>query len=235
MTCSATMCDEPAPAPVGLAEADLVIFDCDGILVDSERLTVVVEARLLTELGWPITPAGVAARFMGGTSAAMLAEVERHLGPEVTALFDERSTAEVLEAFDRDLTAVPGVEEVIGALAGRGTPVCVASSGSHAKMRRTLGLTGLADRFEGRIFSASEVAHGKPAPDLFRYAASRLGAEPHRCAVVEDSVHGVRAAVAAGMTVYGFAGGLATADDLAAAGAVVFEQMPDLIALLEPG
>lgn len=216
--------------PVSVSDAGLVIFDCDGVLVDSERLTVVVEARLLTELGWPNTPDDITRRFVGGPSSVMLAEVERHLGAEVTARFDELSTAEVYAAFERELTAVPGVEDVITALAARRTPMCVASSGSHAKLRKTLGLTGLYDRFEGRIFSASEVEHGKPAPDLFLYAARRMGVEPARCVVVEDSVVGVRGAVAAGMTAYGFAGGLTAAKDLAAAGAVVFHEMGDLLA-----
>ena len=115
-----------------------------------------------------------------------------------------------------------------------GIPTCVASSGSHDRMRRTLGLTGLHGRFAGRIFSATEVARGKPAPDLFLHAAHRMGVHPSRCAVVEDSVYGVRAAVAAGMTAYGFAGGLTAADALGAAGAVVFEEMADLVDVLTP-
>ena len=212
--------------------SDLVIFDCDGVLVDTERLTVVVEARMLTELGWPNTPADVVRRFLGRTSEAMLAEVEQHLGPERTRLFDERSTAEIDEAFESGLVAVTGVESVIQALADRGTATCVASSGSHAKMRRTLGLTGLDRHFDGNIFSASEVEHGKPAPDLFLYAARRMRTPPGRCAVIEDSVYGVRAAVSAGMTAYGFAGGLTPGNVLEEAGAVVFEDMSELLDLL---
>ena len=211
---------------------DLVIFDCDGVLVDTERLTVVVEARMLTELGWPNAPSDVVRRFLGRTTEAMLAEVEQHLGPEKTRMFDERSTVEIHEAFERELIAVPGVESVIQALAARGTATCVASSGSHAKMRRTLGLTGLDRRFDGNIFSASEVEHGKPAPDLFLYAAQQMRTPPGRCAVIEDSVYGVMAAVSAGMTVYGFAGGLTPGDVLEEAGAVVFEDMSELLDLL---
>lgn len=211
------------------ADAGLVIFDCDGVLVDSERLTAVVEARMLTEMGWPMTEAELVRRFMGGSSEAMLAEIERHLGPELTREFDERSSAQVRASFERELTAVPGVRELALALAGAQVPTCVASSGTHAKMRLTLGLTGLWELFDGRIFSADEVEHGKPAPDLFLYAAARLGVEPHRCVVVEDSVNGVTAARSAGMTAYGFGGGLAPADELAAAGAIVFEHMHDLL------
>jgi len=213
-------------------DLDLVIFDCDGVLVDSERLTVVVEARMLTELGWPHTPEEVAQRFLGRTSAAMLAEVEERLGAEATRLFDERSTVEVHAAFDTDLVPVTGVVAVVDWLHEQGTPTCVASSGSHEKMRRTLGLTGLHDRFRGRIFSAHEVEQGKPAPDLFRHAAERMGALPERCVVIEDSVYGVRAGVAAGMKVLGFAGGLTEASVLSDAGAVVFDRMAELPALL---
>ena len=212
----------------------LVIFDCDGVLVDSERLTVGVEARVLSELGWPHTAEQVVERWMGRSSQAQLGEVAQRLGSAAMREYDERSTAEVHDAFERELRAVEGVEHLLDALERAGLPVCVASSGSHGRMRRTLGITGLYDRFDGRIFSATEVEHGKPAPDLFLHAARRMGVVPGRCAVIEDSVYGVQAAVAAGMTAYGYAGGLTAADRLAAAGAVVFEQMADLVAVLVP-
>ncbi len=211
---------------------DLVIFDCDGVLVDTERLTVDVEARLLTELGWPHTTEEVVARFMGRSSAAQLAELEKRLGPELAREFDLRSTAEVHEAFERELQAVAGIEELLDHLHARGVASCVASSGTHDRMRRTLGLTGLYDRFAGRIFSATEVAHGKPAPDLFLHAAAAMGVPPARCAVVEDSVYGVQAAVAAGMRAYGFGGGLTPARRLEDAGAVVFAHMRELVDVL---
>ncbi len=169
---------------------------------------------------------------MGRSSAAQLAELEAHFGAERTRLFDERTTAELHAAFDRELGAVEGVVGLLDPLEGYGVATCVASSGTHERMRRTLGLTGLWERLEGRIFSASEVEHGKPAPDLFLHAARRMGAAPERCAVVEDSVHGVRAAVAAGMAAYGFAGGLTPEADLRAAGATTFAHMRDLGALL---
>ena len=210
---------------------DLVVFDCDGVLVDSERLTVGVEARVLTELGWPMDAAEVVARWMGGTSAAQIADVAARLGPETAARFDDLTTAEVHAAFATDLAAVPGVADLVDHLHDAGVLTCVASSGSHERMALTLGLTGLRDRFDGRIFSATEVAHGKPAPDLFLHAAERMGADPARCAVIEDSVHGVRAGVAAGMQVYGYAGGLSAPDALAAAGAVLFDEMIELVAI----
>lgn len=207
----------------------LVIFDCDGVLVDSERLTVAVEARVLTELGWPHTPEQVVARWMGRTSEFQLGEVEERLGTAAMLEYDARSSAEVHAAFERELRAVDGIEHLLGHLDDAGVATCVASSGTHDRMRRTLGITGLRDRFHGRIFSATEVARGKPAPDLFLHAAARMGAEPDRCAVIEDSVYGVRAGVAAGMTVYGYAGGLTPAAELAADGAVVFDEMTDLV------
>ena len=119
-------------------------------------------------------------------------------------------------------------------LDAQGVPSCVASSGTHGRIRRTLGITGLLERFGDRIFSATDVRHGKPAPDLFLHAAAVMGADPSACAVLEDSVYGVQAGVAAGMTVYGFAGGLSSAESLAAAGAITFEQMADLVDVLAP-
>jgi HAD superfamily hydrolase (TIGR01509 family) len=121
---------------------------------------------------------------------------------------------------------------VLDALDAGGVRTCVASSGSHAKMERTLGRTGLYDRFRGRIFSADEVTHGKPAPDLFLHAAARMGVVVEECAVVEDSVYGVRAAVEAGMRVLGYAGGFSAVDTLRAAGAEPFTDMAELTPLL---
>lgn len=214
---------------------DLVIFDCDGVLVDSERLTIEVEARMLTELGWAVTPEEVVARFVGVSSATMLAVVRDHLGSDLTDRFDRESTAEIHRAFDESLEAVEGIVDLLDHLEANGVPTCVASSGSHAKMRRTLGRTLLYDRFEGRIHSADEVAEGKPAPDLFLHAARSMATPPERCAVVEDSPHGVRAALAAGMTAYGYAGGLTSAATLADVGAhVVVDRMTDLARWLTP-
>lgn len=216
-------------------DVGLVIFDCDGVLVDSERLTVAVEARMLTEFGWPITPEEVVRRFVGGSSEAMLAEIERHLGVGLTEEFDRRSSEEIVAAFHAELQPVDGVRELVEALHLQGVPTCVASSGSHRKMGLTLGLTGLRQLFAGRIYSASEVGRGKPWPDLFLHAARTMGVEPTRCAVVEDSINGCRAALAAGMTCYGFAGGLTPRDELEASGAVVFDEMSDLQDILLAG
>ncbi len=206
---------------------DLVIFDCDGVLVDSERLAVRTEAEILSRLGWPLTEADIVDRFVGRSATYMQGEIERHLGRPID--WDAEFEIHYREVFQRDLVAVPGVEEALDAIT---TPVCVASSGSHDKMRFTLGTTGLFDRFEGRIFSADQVAHGKPAPDIFLFAADQMGVDPGRCAVVEDSVAGVTAARSAGMAVFGFAGGVTGADRLSADGVVVFDHMGQLPALL---
>jgi HAD superfamily hydrolase (TIGR01509 family) len=206
---------------------ELVIFDCDGVLVDSERLAVRVESRLITSLGWPITEAEVLERFVGRSDAHMLGEIEAALGravPEWTDLYTEALFA----SFRDELTVVDGVADAIDALHARDLPTCVASSGTHEKMTLTLGLTGLYDRFDGRIFSTTEVANGKPAPDLFLHAATQMGVQPDRCVVIEDSRSGVEAARAAGMRSLGYAGGLTPADWLVGPGTTVFTNMADL-------
>jgi len=213
-------------------DQELVIFDCDGVLIDSERLTVAVEARMLTEMGWPITVDEVVRKFVGGSSDAMLAEIEQHLGAELTAEFDRRSTEKIVAAFHAELQPIDGVRELVEALHDSGVPTCIASSGSHRKMDLTLGITGLRPLFEGRIYSGSEVERGKPWPDLFLHAARSMDTEPSSCVVIEDSINGARAAVAAGMPCYGFAGGLSRRSDLEATGASVFDTMAELQRLL---
>jgi HAD superfamily hydrolase (TIGR01509 family) len=182
---------------------ELVIFDCDGVLVDSERLAVRVDVRVLAELGWILSEREVIERFVGRSHEFMVAEIEAHLGRRLADDWEDAFQHLYREAFAAELTPVDGVVEALDQIA---LPTCVASSGSHEKMRYTLGLAGLYDRFAGRIFSASEVARGKPAPDLFLYAAGRMGVDPATCAVVEDSRYGVEAARAAGMLALGFAG-----------------------------
>jgi HAD superfamily hydrolase (TIGR01509 family) len=206
---------------------DLVIFDCDGVLVDSERLAVRLEAEILTGLGWPMTESDVIDRFVGRSAASMHQEIERHLGRSVdwNVEFERRYE----DVFRRELVPVPGIVEALDEIA---IPTCVASSASHEKMAFTLGITGLFDRFAGRIFSVDDVEQGKPAPDVFLHAAQQSGVPPGRCAVVEDSVSGVTAGLAAHMAVFAFAGGVTDASRLAFGGAVVFEAMRELPALL---
>ena len=210
---------------------ELVIFDCDGVLVDSEWTAVRIESRLLTELGWPLTPADVADRFVGRSDDHMLGEIEAHLGRAVP---DWKQTYEAAlnEEFCSSLTAVPGVADALEALESLAVATCVASSGTHDKMRLTLGLTGLYERFDGRIFSASQVANGKPAPDLFLYAAEQMGADPARCVVVEDSPPGLAAARAAGMGCVAYAGGLIPVERLEGPGTIVIDDMSLLSAAI---
>ncbi len=210
-----------------MSRFDLVIFDCDGVLVDSERLAVRTEAVILASLGWPLSEAEIIERFVGRSAGHMQEVVEEHIGRPV----DWEAEFEPLyrEAYESELVPVEGVVEALDRIT---TPTCVASSGSHEKMNFTLALTGLSDRFAGRIFSGDEVARGKPDPDIFLYAATRMGRAPDRCAVVEDSMSGVSAGVAAGMSVFAFAGGVTSASQLERAGVVVFDdmrQLPDLL------
>jgi len=208
---------------------ELVIFDCDGVLVDSERIAVRVEAEFLAELGWPLSQAEIVERFMGRTTEYMDEAIEAQLGSRLPGDWRDQFQRRYREAFAAELVPVDGVLDALDQIA---VPTCVASSGSHDKLRFTLGHTGLYERFEGRIFSGYEVANGKPAPDLFLHAAARMGAGPARCAVVEDSLYGVLAARAAGMRVFGYAGGLTPADRLEGEATVVFEDMRELPRLL---
>jgi HAD superfamily hydrolase (TIGR01509 family) len=208
---------------------DLIIFDCDGVLVDSERLAVRVESRLVTELGWHLSEAEVLDRFVGRSDSYMLDEIEAALGRPVPE-WQGRYQQDLHLAFREELTAVEGIEQALDALTIR---TCVASSGTHEKMQLTLGLTRLHERFAGRIFSATEVERGKPAPDLFLHAARRSGVVPERCVVVEDSRSGVQAARAAGMRSLGYAGGLTPSDWLEGPGTVVFDDMRELPRLVE--
>ncbi|MCM3299215.1 HAD family hydrolase [Streptomyces pseudogriseolus] len=184
---------------------DLVIFDNDGVLVDSEPLSNRHLAAYLTELGHPTTYEDSIRDYMGSAMHRVHDLIEERTGQRLPADFDDVFHARVFAAFERELKPVPGVADVLEKLAADGVPYCVASSGSHERIRvghRAAGLNRFFD--DGRIFSSQDVGRGKPAPDLFLYAAERMGTTPERCVVVEDSPLGVQAAVAAGMDVYGF-------------------------------
>ena len=208
---------------------DLVIFDCDGVLVDTERLAVRVDVQVLAQLGWVMTEAEVVERFVGLSDASMREAIEAHTGRRLADNWEQEFKHLYRSSFAESLTAVDGVVEALDGITLR---TCVASSGTHEKMRFTLGLTGLLERFDGRMFSVTEVERGKPAPDLFLHAASRMGVPPAACAVVEDSRFGVEAARAAGMRAFGYAGGLTPAHLLAGSGTVVFTDMRKLPRLL---
>ncbi|MER7570183.1 HAD family hydrolase [Streptomyces sp. NPDC126514] len=184
---------------------DLVIFDNDGVLVDSEPISNRLLAAYLTELGHSTTYEDSLRDYMGAAMHRVHDLVEERTGERLPGDFDDVFHARVFAAFERELKPVAGAEEVLAKLAADGVPYCVASSGSHERIRVGHRTTGLARWFEEeRIFSSQDVGRGKPAPDLFLYAAERMGVAPERCVVVEDSPLGVRAAVAAGMDVYGF-------------------------------
>ncbi|MGI5481416.1 HAD family hydrolase [Streptomyces lavendofoliae] len=184
---------------------ELVIFDNDGVLVDSEPLSNTILAGYLTELGHPTSYEDSLRDYMGAAVHRVHDLVLERTGRRLPEDFDDEFHARVFAAFARELEAVPGVPEMLEKLVAEGVPYCVASSGSHERIRVGHRKTGL-DRWftEGKVFSAQDVGRGKPAPDLFLYAAERMGVAPGRCVVVEDSPLGVRAARAAGMDVYGF-------------------------------
>ncbi|WP_406059388.1 HAD family hydrolase [Streptomyces sp. NBC_01077] len=184
---------------------DLVIFDNDGVLVDSEPISNTLLAAYLTELGHPTTYEESVRDYMGSAMHRIHELVEERSGQRLPAEFDETFHARVFAAFQAELEAVPGAREVLKQLAEAEVPYCVASSGSHERIRVGHRKTGLDAWFRDEIvFSAEDVGRGKPSPDLFLHAASRMGVAPERCVVVEDSRLGVQAAVAAGMDVYGF-------------------------------
>ena len=207
---------------------ELVIFDCDGVLVDSEPLSNRILAERLTAAGLPTSTEDSVRDYMGRSWATVAAHAAERLGRPLPDDFAEGYHAELYATFARELEPIAGIHAALDRI---GVPTCVASSGSHERIRRSLSATGLLERFEGRIFSATDVEHGKPAPDLFLHAAARMGAAPERCVVVEDSPAGVQAGRAAGMTVLGYAG-LTDADQLRAVGAETFERMADLPALV---
>ena len=213
---------------------DLAIFDCDGVLVDSERLAVRVDVEVLGEMGWVLSEEEVVARFVGRPHAHMAEQLALYLGRELPAGWEETFGHRYISVFEAELTPVPGVVEAVDAIAAAVSATCVASSSSHRHLRFALGLTGLYERFEGRIFSAHDVAQGKPAPDVFLHAASTMGVAPSRCAVVEDSVPGVTAGLAAGMSVYAYCGGVTPGSLLGAVDerVICFDDMADLPTLL---
>jgi HAD superfamily hydrolase (TIGR01509 family) len=211
---------------------DLVIFDCDGVLVDSEVISNEVLARALTTAGLPTTLAESRRDHQGLLLGDILARAEAKLGRALPEGWLERYERDRAEAFRRDLRPVPGAAEAVERIRDAGIAVCVASQGRLEKTRLTLGLTALRGLFKERaLFSAELVPRGKPAPDLFLHAATVMSAVPSRCAVVEDTASGVTAAVSAGMSVVGYAAD-SDADALRAAGAEVLDSLHELPRLL---
>ena len=208
----------------------LVIFDCDGVLIDSEIVAARLEAEAISELGLAMTATEICRRFAGTTTREVWATLERELGRPLPPGFFEAHLAHVREVFARELQPIPGAKAAVAALE---TPYCVASSTQLPSLLTNLGTAGLATLFDGNVFSASQVKRAKPAPDVFLYAASQMGADPADCVVIEDSVAGVGAARRAGMPVVGFLGGGHVTEGhgerLIAAGARrLFDRMADL-------
>ncbi len=211
---------------------DLVIFDCDGVLVDSETISNEVLADALTAIGLPMTLAKSRREYQGWLLSDIVSHAEVKLGRPLPDGWVEHYERDRAEVFRRDLRPVAGAAEAVQRVAAAGVAVCVASQGKLSKTQLTLGLTGLRELFEEHaLFSAQSVAHGKPAPDLFLHAADAMGATPSRCVVVEDTPSGVIAAVAAGMRALGY---VADSDEraLRAAGAEVLPSLHELPELL---
>jgi HAD superfamily hydrolase (TIGR01509 family) len=213
---------------------NLVIFDCDGVLVDSEVVFARVLAECLIAADFTTTVEEAIILGFGTNRATLSAAVATRFGRALPDTFFETFAARSAAAFELELSPMAGVKDLLAALP---LPCCVASNGHLVRVRQRLAMTGLLPFFDPHVFSAIQVAHGKPAPDLFLFAAERFGAAPEDCIVVEDSIPGVEAAVAAGMTVVGFCGGghcpEGHGDRLMAAGcSQVFARMTDLAVFL---
>ncbi|QPM89473.1 HAD family hydrolase [Pseudooceanicola algae] len=194
----------PKPTPGGSAGVELVIFDFDGVLVDSE----VISARMLVaELALydiHVDLPYIARHFLGRSYPVVLAQIRAEFGIDLPKGFEAAYRARLLDAFAADLKIIPGVMAVLERLA---VPFCIATSSSQERVKTSMQLVGLRDIFGDRFTTASEVSRGKPAPDLFLRAAQKHGTDPARCLVIEDSLPGIRGALAAGMEVWHFRGG----------------------------
>lgn len=224
--------DVEHPKTTVAAVSELLIFDCDGVLVDSERLSHSVLQQMLGELGITLTFHETVERFIGTSLPVCLARVQALLGTPLPETFQPEFARRTRAAFQRELAIVPGVDRVLASVR---MPFCVASNGNRAKVDFTLGHTGLLPLFAGRIFTADDVQNPKPAPDLFLHAARTVGAEFGHTTVIEDTPSGIAAAKAAGMHAIGFAA-MTPADRLLAAGAdAVAESMAEVALLLRGG
>jgi HAD superfamily hydrolase (TIGR01509 family) len=208
---------------------ELLIFDCDGVLVDSELITNRVFVGMLNELGLALTLEDMFERFVGRSMPQCLSIIKELLGHDVPEEFLSEFRIRMTAALKSELKAVAGIEWALNSVK---LPYCVASSGTHDKMQMTLGLTGLLPKFQGRMFSVTEVAHPKPYPDVFLHAAKQMGVGASSCAVIEDTPTGVQAGVAAGMTVFGFCAHTPKRRLLEAGAHHTFEHMRDLPRLI---
>jgi HAD superfamily hydrolase (TIGR01509 family) len=187
-----------------MSRYDLVIFDCDGVVIDSEMISARMLVAELAQWGVNVDLAYVVHHFLGRSYPVVISQIRQEFGLELTPEFEAEYRARLLAAFDEQLQEMPGVRKVLDRL---NVPYCIATSSSPPRVQRALEIVGLTEVFAGRVWTASEVARGKPAPDLFLHVADRMGAAPDRCLVIEDSLNGVKAGLAAGMTVWQFTGG----------------------------
>ncbi len=187
-----------------MPDFDLVIFDCDGVLIDSEVISARMLIQELRSYAVAVDIAYVARHFLGRSYSAVLSQIRTDFGVDLPEGFEADYRARLLAAFARDLRIMPGVAAVIDALA---VPYCLATSSSPERLATSLQIVGLTQAFAGRCTTTSEVANGKPAPDIFLHAAGKMGVDPARCLVIEDSFSGIAAGLAAGMTVWRYVGG----------------------------
>jgi len=218
---------------VSHAHWELVVFDNDGVVVDSEALAERAMSETLTALGYPVTPKECGEAFRGSTLARTRRLVEQKSGCQLPPSFEEMVRANIFGLMSKYLQPVPGIEMVLDCLDAAGTPFCLASSGRRDRIRFALETAGLFERFGDRWWGAEDVAEGKPAPDLFLLAAREMGFPPSSCVVVEDAEVGVQAAHAAGMSVFGFAA--RTPAEMLAGADHIFYDMTELPALLFNG
>jgi HAD superfamily hydrolase (TIGR01509 family) len=212
----------------------LVIFDCDGVIVDSEPVSNRIIAESLTELGWEMATEDATRLFLGVTLSDMQPTIEARLGRPLPATWRSDLAARMVAALEVEATPIPGAVDALRALTAMGVPWRVASNSSHAEMRAKFERLGIAELVAGRVHSHSEVARAKPAPDLFLAAAAAEGAVPSECIVIEDSVPGVQAARAAGMDCLAYAPH-SDGKVLRALGAVPFQSMADVAKWVEAG
>jgi len=214
---------------------ELVIFDCDGVLVDTEPMANAVMAKTLSELGLVLSVEDCRNRFMGRSIKPVQGEVEAEIGRTLGSAWPDQVREALEDEFRRQgVEAIPGVRSVVENLRASGIAYCVASSGRVPKMRVSLGQAGLLPYFEDVLYSADMVAQGKPAPDVFLHAADAMGAAPENAVVIEDSLPGVQAGVRAGMRVFAYTGDHFTnAEELRQAGGETFDDMRQLVDVLQ--
>lgn len=213
---------------------ELVIFDCDGVLVDTETIANEVLSGFMKEIGLDFSPLECHHRFTGTAMDTIKEEAERLSGKSLPDDWAAQVRRADLKAFEAGIKPVPGILDVVAHLKAEGIPFCVGSSGRYEKMQMTLGSSGLWDTFRDVLYSAQDCKMGKPAPDIFLYAANGMGFKPEQCVVIEDSIAGIKAAKAAGMRVFNYTGDInADVAQAKSLGAVTFGDMSELPALLK--